>query len=143
MNGKKLNKIVSEAILNAVNSNIGIKTIFKIEDINFSIEKIISINDRYQEGNYIGSSMILYLRYDAKDITVIKPKNFAKIILFGLSENNFYEANGRMYNISNTEFKNIETIEITLEEIHEHASEQDNRSIHIVVAEPVKYDYID
>ena len=44
MNGKKLNKIVSEAILNTVNSNIGIKTIFKIEDINFSIEKIISIN---------------------------------------------------------------------------------------------------
>ena len=121
MNGKKLNKIVSEAILNTVNSNIGIKTIFKIEDINFSIEKIISINDRYREGNHIGSSMILYLRYDAKDITVIKPKNFAKIILFGLSENNFYEANGRMYNISKTEFKNIETIEITLEEIHEHA----------------------
>lgn len=29
------------------------------------------------------------------------------------------------------------------EEIHEHASEQDNRSIHIVVAEPVKYDYDD
>ena len=28
-------------------------------------------------------------------------------------------------------------------EIREHASEQDNRSIHIVVAEPVKYDYID
>ena len=120
MNGKKLNKIVSEAILKTVNSNIGIKTIFKIEDINFSIEKI-SINDRYQEGNDIGSSMLLYLRYDAKDITVIKPKNFAKIILFGLSENNFYEANGRMYNISKTEFKNIETIEITLEEIHEHA----------------------
>lgn len=28
-------------------------------------------------------------------------------------------------------------------QIHEHASEQDNRSIHIVVAEPVEYDYID
>lgn len=29
------------------------------------------------------------------------------------------------------------------EEIHEHASEQDDRSIHIIVAEPVKYDYDD
>lgn len=30
-----------------------------------------------------------------------------------------------------------------LEEIHEHASKQDDRSIHIVVAEPVEYDYDD
>ena len=30
-----------------------------------------------------------------------------------------------------------------LEKIHEHASKQDDRNIHIVVAEPVKYDYID
>ena len=38
----------------------------------------------------------------------------------------------------------VETKLIRLfEEIHEHASEQDNRSIHIVVAEPVKYDYDD
>ena len=38
----------------------------------------------------------------------------------------------------------VETKLIRLfEEIREHASEQDNRSIHIVVAEPVKYDYDD
>lgn len=29
------------------------------------------------------------------------------------------------------------------EEIHEHASKQDDRSIHIVVAEPVNYEYPD
>ena len=29
------------------------------------------------------------------------------------------------------------------EEIHQHASKQDDRSIHIVVAEPVEYDYDD
>ena len=29
------------------------------------------------------------------------------------------------------------------EEIHQHALKQDNRSIHIVVAEPVEYDYDD
>lgn len=28
-----------------------------------------------------------------------------------------------------------------LEEIHEHASKQNDRSIHIVVAEPVEYEY--
>ena len=30
-----------------------------------------------------------------------------------------------------------------LEEIHQHASKQDDRRIHIVVAEPVEYDYDD
>ena len=30
-----------------------------------------------------------------------------------------------------------------LEEIHEHASKQDDRRIHIVVAEPVEYEYDD
>jgi hypothetical protein len=29
------------------------------------------------------------------------------------------------------------------EEIHQHASKQDDRSIHIVVAEPVEYEYDD
>ena len=36
----------------------------------------------------------------------------------------------------------VETKLIRLfEEIHEHASKQDDRSIHIVVAEPVQYEY--
>lgn len=118
MNGKKLNKIVSEAIEKAVNSSVGIKTKFKIVDTVFTIERI-SKNDKYQEGNIIGSFILLHLCYDAKDIKAINPKNFAKIILFGLSENNFYEADGGMYKISKTEFNTIETIEITLEEIFE------------------------
>ena len=38
----------------------------------------------------------------------------------------------------------VETKLIRLfEEIHEHASKQDDRSIHIVVAEPVNYEYPD
>ena len=38
----------------------------------------------------------------------------------------------------------VETKLIRLfEEIHEHASKQDDRSIHIVVAEPVQYEYDD
>ena len=38
----------------------------------------------------------------------------------------------------------VETKLIKLfEEIHEHASKQDDRSIHIVVAEPVNYEYPD
>lgn len=37
---------------------------------------------------------------------------------------------------------NTKLIEL-FEEIHAHASKQDDRSIHIVVAEPVEYDYDD
>lgn len=40
-----------------------------------------------------------------------------------------------------------ETVETKLielfEEIHEHASKQNDRSVHIVVAEPVEYEYDD
>ena len=44
----------------------------------------------------------------------------------------------------NTFDDSVETKLIELfEEIHQHASKQDDRSIHIVVAEPVEYDYDD
>ena len=41
--------------------------------------------------------------------------------------------------------QNSETTKLIklFEEIHQHASKQDDRSIHIVVAEPVEYDYDD
>lgn len=69
-------------------------------------------------------------------IKALRLKRFADVE-FSEEANNIQSTKNYMNDVAETKLIKL------FEEIHEHASEQDNRSIHIVVAEPVKYDYDD
>ena len=68
-------------------------------------------------------------------IKALRLKRFADIEL-SEEANNTQSAKTYMDDVVETKLIRL------FEEIHEHVSKQDNRSIHIVVAEPVKYDYL-
>lgn len=70
-------------------------------------------------------------------IKALRLKRFADIELSEEASDNIQSA--KTYMDDTVETKLIKLFE----EIHEHASKQDDRSIHIVVAEPVNYEYPD
>ena len=69
-------------------------------------------------------------------IKALRLKRFADIEL-SEEANDTQSAKTYMNDVAETKLIRL------FEEIHEHASKQDDRSIHIVVAEPVNYEYPD
>ena len=109
MNGKKINKIVSKAIETVITydseeSIVVENTVFKI--------KIVENDLKYK------NRAMLSISYDENNIKSLNPKTLAKIILFGLSENNLYvsELNNIAYRTVNTFFETINDIRFIVEE---------------------------
>lgn len=110
MNGKKINKIVSKAIETAIcydseETIIIENTVFKI--------KIIENDLKYK------NRALLSISYDENNVKSLNPKTLAKIILFGLSENNVYvsELNNTVaYRTTSVFFETINDIRFIVEE---------------------------
>lgn len=119
MNGKKLNKIVSSAIEKSIGTYEGVD--FDISDTKFHLKKLkdTNINDSNKPKNI--TLLMTHNIYDAEgDRPKINPKTLAKIILFGLSETNFYSLNNYTYHVSKTSFLDgMDKIEIIISPVFE------------------------
>ena len=119
MNGRKLNKIVSSAIEKSIGTYEGVD--FDISGTKFPLEKLkdTDINDVEAKPKNI-TLLMTHDIYDAGDRPKINPKTFAKVILFGLSETNFYSLNSYTYHVSKTSFLDgMNKIEIIISPVFE------------------------
>ena len=120
MNGKKLNKIVSGAIEKSISTYEGLD--FDISGTKFHLEKLkdTDVNDVEAQPKNI-TLLMTHNIYDTEgDRPKINPKTFAKVILFGLSETNFYSLNNYTYHVSKTSFLDgMDKIEIIISPVFE------------------------
>ena len=110
MNGKKINKLVSKAIETVIAYDS--EEIIIIENTVFKI-KIVENDLKYK------NRALLSISYDENNVKSLNPKTLAKIILFGLSENNVYVSelnNTTAYRTTSVFFETINDIRFIVEE---------------------------